>query len=540
VPTRPEKAFFGSFSPMEGSGCICQPLEELYARVSGAMKKSSLALAASVMALLSLGASAQQDQMVPGHIRAVKVDGTAWQIKQAGGQRERLSEGDFLRQGNVVETASDGSVILLFDNGSTMNLRPGSKFSINEFLREPFDTQTIDYRKIEVEPSKSVTKVAIKEGVVFFDIPKLKIREGSSCDISNPVGTAGIRGTAGFVTPDSMGCSSGSFQATTQTGQSQTLGAGQSTGFTSQGNFGPPPNNANQNMDGARSNSQNASQNIPADAFSGAPQSQAASQGNLTQEQQESIEQAAQQGEEALIKAVEKIASESPESAPAAAAAAAALMPDAATQIASAAASAVPQNQATTLAPQIAEAVAKIATDAAPQIAAAVASVVTEAAPQVAAAVASVATQAAPQVAAAVAAAVTGAAPQIAAAVAQAVPNSAAEVAGAVTGAVPSQATSIAQSVAQVAPSQANSIAQAVTNAAPDADGAAIANAAQQGAQQGQSSNQTANSGGSGNDGGGASGGGGSAPPLPGGFGGSGGGGAPSGGNSGGGGIYSN
>lgn len=475
--------------------------------------------------------SAQQSRMLPGQIRAIKVDGVVWQTTGAA-QRERVTKGDFVRQGNSIETESDGAVILLFDNGSTMNLRPGSKFSINEFLREPFDAQTIDYKNIKSEPTKSVTKVMVEEGVVFFDIPKLKIREGSSCDISNPVGTAGIRGTAGYVAPDSQGCSSGSVQSTTKTGQSLTLSAGQSIGYTQQGNFGPPPANANQNMQGARNNSQNVSQNIPADAFSGAPQTQAASQGNLTQEQQESIEQAAEQGEEALVEAVKQIASETPESAPAAAAAAAALMPNAATQIASAAASAVPQNQATALAPQIAEAVAKTAMDAAPQIAAAVASAVTEAAPQVAAAVANVATQAAPQVAAAVAAAVTGAAPQIAAAVAQAVPNSAPEVAGAVTTAVPSQATSIAQSVAQAAPSQANAIAQAVTNAVPNADGAAIANAAQQGAQQGNQGTPSTGPATGPSDGQG--------PALPSPGGGGGGGGTSGGGSSGGGGQYSN
>jgi len=477
---------------MEGSGCICQPLEELYARVSGAMKKSSLALAASVMALLSLGASAQQDQMVPGHIRAVKVDGTAWQIKQAGGQRERLSEGDFLRQGNVVETASDGSVILLFDNGSTMNLRPGSKFSINEFLREPFDTQTIDYRKIEAEPSKSVTKVAIKEGAVFFDIPKLKISKGSSYNISNPVGTAGIRGTAGFVAQDSMGCTSGSFQATTQTGQAMTLTAGQTTGFAPGGNFGPPPGNAGQNMQGAQQNSQTARQDVPAEPFSGAP-SQSSLSGNtteLTAEQSESIEQAAKQGEEALVEAVKQVASENPESAAAAAALAASLNPDAAPQIAAAAAAAVPQSQSSALAPQIAEAVANTVTDSAPQIAAAVASVVQDAAPQVAAAVAA---------------------------------------------AAPSQAAAVAQSVAQVVPSQAGNIASAVTNAIPGADANAVNNAAQQGAQQGSQANT---GGGTGGTSGGS--GGGSAPALPGGFGGGGGGGGTGGGSSGGGSIYSN
>ena len=242
----------------------------------GAMKKSSILLAA-VIALLSLHASAQQDAMVPGKIRAVKVDGNVWQVLQSSGQRERLNVGDFLRQGNLVETAADGSAILLFDNGSTMNLRPGTKFSINEFLRDPFDAQKVDYKNLKNEPTRSVTKVKVQEGAIFFDIPKLS--DGSTCDIQNPLGTAGIRGTAGFVADDSAGVTEGLVQMQTVTGQTLSLGAGQSTGFTPQGNFGPPPNNANQNMQEAQNNSQSLPQNIPTDAFEGAPQTQAAAPG---------------------------------------------------------------------------------------------------------------------------------------------------------------------------------------------------------------------------------------------------------------------
>ena len=375
--------------------------------------------------------------MVAGNIRAVKVEGTAWQIVSGSGQRERLQEGDFLRQGNAVETTGDGGVILLFDNGSTMNLRPNTIFSIDQFLRDPFEAEKVDYTSIKSEPSRSVTKVKVREGTMYFDIPKLD--KGSVCDIANQVGTAGIRGTAGFVADNSMGVTKGLVQVQTISGQTQSLGAGQNTGITPQGDLGPPPADAGDNMKGAENNSQNARQNTPSDAFAGAPQNQAASDASLTPEQQEKIDEAAKEGESALVEAVKEIAGESPESAAAAAAAAAVLMPEAAPQIAAAAAQIAPAN--------------------------------------------------APQIAAQVAQAVEGAAAQVAAAVTSVVPNSAPEIAGAVTSAVPSQATAIAQSVAQAAPSQASSIAQAVTNAAPDADSTAIANAAQQGAQQG--SNQS-------------------------------------------------
>ena len=470
-------------------------------RLAAAMNHRAFIVAFLAVMIVGPAVHGRESNMVAGNIRAVKVEGTAWQIVSGSGQRERLQEGDFLRQGNAVETTGDGGVILLFDNGSTMNLRPNTIFSIDQFLRDPFEAEKVDYTSIKSEPSRSVTKVKVREGTMYFDIPKLD--KGSVCDIANQVGTAGIRGTAGFVADNSMGVTKGLVQVQTISGQTQSLGAGQNTGITPQGDLGPPPADAGDNMKGAENNSQNARQNTPSDAFAGAPQNQAASDASLTPEQQETLDEAAKEGESALVEAVKEIAGESPESAAAAAAAAAALMPEAAPQIASAAASAVPQSQATALAPQIAEAVAS----AVPQ---------------------SQAASLAPQIAAQVAQAVEGAAAQVAAAVTSAVPNSAPEIAGAVTSAVPSQATAIAQSVAQAAPSQTNSIAQAVTNAAPDADSTAIANAAQQGAQQGSNQSGPTTGATTGQSSG-------QPPALPPGSGGGGGG-----GSSGGGSIYSN
>jgi len=430
--------------------------------------------ALAVLTALGATVDAQEDAMVSGHIRAVKVEGTAWQIR-SGGQRERLKEGDFLRQGNTVTTADNGRVILLFQNGSTVNLQPGTRFAIDQFLIDPFDAEKVDFRTIRSEPSQSATKIRVDEGTITSKVAKLK--RASSYNIATPLGTAGIRGTvvtisanpnaSTFVVTEGMiqvtkdgqtfWVAEGAKQGTggdTRTGR-QGSESEQTVVISTDEGYTPPAGEIAALTQQGQQFSQTASQSIPSNAFSGAPQ-----QGTLTPQQTQALEQAAQEGKESLVSAVEQIATETPESAAAAAATAATLMPDAA--------------------------------------------------------------------------------PDVAAAAAQIVPGSASQIAGAVAGAVPSQATGIAQAVAQVAPSQANSIAQAVTNAAPDADGAAIANAAQQGAQQGQTSNQTGNTGGTGNDGGGAGGGGGSAPPLPGGFGGGGGGGSSGGGSSGGGGIYSN
>ena len=100
--------------------------------------------------------------MVPGHIRAIKVEGTVWQISKGSGQRERLKEGDFLLQGNAVVTTANGRVILLFQNRSTINLQPGTRFAVDEFLVDPFPTEELDYQKMKAEPSQSVTRLRVE------------------------------------------------------------------------------------------------------------------------------------------------------------------------------------------------------------------------------------------------------------------------------------------------------------------------------------------------------------------------------------------
>ena len=244
----------------------------------------------------------QESNMVAGNIRAVKVDGTAWQIIDGSGQRERLGEGDFLRQGNTVETASDGRVVLLFENGSTIQLQPKTKFSVEAFMVDPFDAEKTDFRRITAEPTRSVTKIGVKEGVITAKIPKLQ--RSSTYDIGTPLGTAGIRGTVVTV---SVSPNAAKFVVTegmiqvTKDGQTFWISEGdsqQAEGDTRTGregtqdeetviiateeNYTPPPGEAAALAQQGQQFSETASQSIPAQPFSGAPQQQSGSTGDAT------------------------------------------------------------------------------------------------------------------------------------------------------------------------------------------------------------------------------------------------------------------
>jgi sugar lactone lactonase YvrE len=108
-----------------------------------------------------------------------------------------LKRGDFLSQGVRIVTGQNASVELAFENGSSVVVKPGTEFSIDQFLADPFDTQAIDYGSLENEPTMSVTRTNLKSGEIFFHVEKLK--ERSTYEIQTPVGIAGIRGTGGFV-----------------------------------------------------------------------------------------------------------------------------------------------------------------------------------------------------------------------------------------------------------------------------------------------------------------------------------------------------
>ena len=168
--------------------------------------------------------------MGPGLAKVLKIQGRSAESVDASGRRESLQEGSFLREGTWISTGPATTVVLLFDNGTTIQIEPGGEFSIDRLMTAPFDAASLDYLSIEKEPSRSSTLVGLAEGTAIFHVAKLE--KTSSFEISTPVGVAGIRGTAGFVqgadASGRFGLSSGSADFTTPNGLSNNVGAGES------------------------------------------------------------------------------------------------------------------------------------------------------------------------------------------------------------------------------------------------------------------------------------------------------------------------
>lgn len=208
-----------------------------------------------------------QAALSPGDIWAVKVEGNAF---VEAGARSRLVEGAKISAGATIVTEANGDVVLLFENGSTVNIRPGTRFSIKEFSCEPFDSSKIEWRSLRREPGEaSRTKLQVDDGSIIANVRKL--RGQSTYDIATPLGTAGIRGTTVYAevdmqnteTPVSFGVADGNVLFTLNSGQSQGIGGGAAVGVSGQGQFTPPPANAQQMLTTAQQVGQVMSQSAP-------------------------------------------------------------------------------------------------------------------------------------------------------------------------------------------------------------------------------------------------------------------------------------
>ncbi len=130
----------------------------------------------------------------PGRIVLARVTGTVTLTNKADSTTRPAVNNEQIAAGFIVTTAPDASVVLVFSNGSTVNLRGDSQLDIETFLQDPFAD---DFRITEAttEPSTSTTRLNLTRGELIGQVKTLNSAGGSSFVIQTPVGAAGIRGT---------------------------------------------------------------------------------------------------------------------------------------------------------------------------------------------------------------------------------------------------------------------------------------------------------------------------------------------------------
>jgi hypothetical protein len=111
--------------------------------------------------------------------------------------KEEVAVGKSIYQGYHLEGTKGSKVVLLMSSGTLITLVDEFKFTIEKFEQEEFKGSGETLEEITEEPSKSEAKLKLAQGELHFNVKKLK--PGSSFEIESPIGSAGIRGTAGVI-----------------------------------------------------------------------------------------------------------------------------------------------------------------------------------------------------------------------------------------------------------------------------------------------------------------------------------------------------
>ncbi len=106
----------------------------------------------------------------------------------------------FLAQGAQIETKPQGTLTMVFSNGTGAFLYPDTHLEVRGFSQEPFTASRTD---LEIEPSISHTVVFLSHGA--FAVSTSKLAAGSSFTILTWLGSFNLHGGNLVVESDSLG-----------------------------------------------------------------------------------------------------------------------------------------------------------------------------------------------------------------------------------------------------------------------------------------------------------------------------------------------
>jgi hypothetical protein len=126
-----------------------------------------------------------------GKVQVGKTRGTV-SLVDAQAQRKPLASGAVFQEGSKVETGADSSAELIFSNGSSVLLTPGTLFEVRTFRQIAAAGIVPPYRKIEKDPSPSITELEVLRGKIIGEARKLNAM--SAFTVKTPDGLVRIRG----------------------------------------------------------------------------------------------------------------------------------------------------------------------------------------------------------------------------------------------------------------------------------------------------------------------------------------------------------
>ena len=141
-------------------------------------------LAALVAALPTGGFAAETVGVVK------TVEGSATVV--SGTERQTVAIGTPIRQDDVIETGTDGSVGVTFKDNTTISLGPDTSLAIDEFVFAPAE-------------DRLGMKTRMLQGTMYYVSGTIAKLAPDAVKVTTPVGTIGIRGTRFLVKADAPG-----------------------------------------------------------------------------------------------------------------------------------------------------------------------------------------------------------------------------------------------------------------------------------------------------------------------------------------------
>ena len=157
------------------------------------MKITALRLLFCAFVAIAVLSGNSRAQTSDGDIKPVRIVGQVQKL-MPNNQFVQLTKKDILHSNDTVVTGKDSSVVLVFMNGSSIQLGADTRLKIDEFKMDPYDKEILP-SKLAKEPSVSKTALNLAYGEIVGDVKKLNTAGGSTYSIKTPVGAAGIRGT---------------------------------------------------------------------------------------------------------------------------------------------------------------------------------------------------------------------------------------------------------------------------------------------------------------------------------------------------------
>ncbi len=123
--------------------------------------------------------------MDPGLILVAKVVGGPRVIHD--GRETWIKVDDRVPAKSSITTRENEILVLVFSNGTTVQIAADSTVVVDEFLQAPF-AGTIKVGELDVEPSTSQTRLRLVRGEMVCAVKKLALQHGSSFAVETPRG----------------------------------------------------------------------------------------------------------------------------------------------------------------------------------------------------------------------------------------------------------------------------------------------------------------------------------------------------------------